>query len=369
VPTLPAEFFRARTPAPTFTFRRTENFFTAQIADTTALFLIKLTKKPGRLEYIEHVSTGGKTPRNFAIDPTGRFLLAANQNSDSIVVFRIDEKSGKLTATGNIGAAVPTPVCLKLIPAFSLETQWIYEAENSSNLDCVFLSLRLLCNPAIAGNRVTGKLTFKDEFNKAANTPVDSAKWTAEIGGAAGATRNCSITRTTSENAYHDGAGSLVIKAIKKDLPLSFKCWYGQCKYTSARLITKGKFDQKYGRFEARIKIPRGQGMWSAFWMLGNNIDAVGWAACGEIDVMENIGREPSIVHGTIHGPGYSGANAIGAPFNLANNKKFADDFHVYATEWTENKIAFYVDGKLYKTITRRICRRASSGFTTIRFL
>jgi beta-glucanase (GH16 family) len=92
--------------------------------------------------------------------------------------------------------------------------------------------------------------------------------------------------------------------------------------------------------------------MWSAFWLLGNNIDTVGWATCGEIDVMENIGREPSTVHGTIHGPGYSGANGIGAPFNLPGNRKFFDDFHVYAAEWTENKIAFYVDGKLFKSIT-----------------
>ncbi len=86
--------------------------------------------------------------------------------------------------------------------------------------------------------------------------------------------------------------------------------------------------------------------------MLGDNIDAVGWANCGEIDVMENIGREPSTVHGTIHGPGYSGANGIGGSYGLPNNQKFADEFHVYAAEWTENKIAFYVDGNLYKTLT-----------------
>lgn len=195
------------------------------------------------------------------------------------------------------------------------------------------------------------KLAFKDEFNKAANAPVDSTKWTAEIGGSGWGNKELQYYTNETENAYHDGRGSLVIKAIKKDLPLSFKCWYGQCRYTSARLITKGKFEQKYGRFEARIKIPGGQGMWSAFWMLGSNIDAVGWAQCGEIDVMENIGREPSTVHGTIHGPGYSGEKAIGAPFDLPNNKKFADDFHVYAVEWSENNIAFYVDGKLYKTI------------------
>lgn len=208
------------------------------------------------------------------------------------------------------------------------------------------------------GNQITaaqvryGKFAFRDEFNKAANTPVDSSKWTAETGGGGWGNQELEYYTNSVENAYHDGQGSLVIKAVKLTAPFTLNCWYGPCQYTSARLITKGNFDRKYGRFEARIKIARGQGMWSAFWMLGNNIDSVGWAQCGEVDVMENIGREPSTVHGTIHGPGYSGANGIGAPFSLTNNQTFADDFHVYAAEWTENKIAFYVDGNLYKTIT-----------------
>ncbi len=210
----------------------------------------------------------------------------------------------------------------------------------------------LFCHSISAAQVSRGKYLFRDEFNKAADTPVDSTKWTAETGGGGWGNEELQYYTNNIENAYHDGAGSLVITAIRKDLPLTFNCWYGQCEYTSARLVTKQKFNRKYGRFEARIKIPRGQGVWSAFWMLGSNIDMVGWSTCGEIDVMENIGREPATVHGTIHGPGYSGANGIGAPFSLLNNQKFADDFHIYATEWTENKIDFYVDGQLYKTIT-----------------
>ena len=94
-------------------------------------------------------------------------------------------------------------------------------------------------------------------------------------------------------------------------------CWYGPCRYTSARLLTKGKFAATYGRFEARLKLPAGQGLWPAFWMLGDNIDAVGWPRSGEIDVMENIGKEPSTVHGTLHGPGYSGAGGIGGAASI----------------------------------------------------
>ncbi len=122
--------------------------------------------------------------------------------------------------------------------------------------------------------------------------------------------------------------------------------------YTSARMQTKGRFSQQYGRLEARIKIPFGQGIWPAFWMLGDDIAKVGWPTCGEIDIMENIGREPGVVHGTIHGPGYSAAKGIGSPFALPQGKKFSDDFHLYAVEWAPQAIRFYVDDSLYATRT-----------------
>ena len=98
------------------------------------------------------------------------------------------------------------------------------------------------------------------------------------------------------------------------------------------------------------MKLPSGQGVWPAFWLLGGDIETVGWPACGEIDAMENIGREPTQVHGTIHGPGYSGANAIGAPYALPGSVRFADDYHIFAVEWEQGEIRWYVDGKLYET-------------------
>jgi beta-glucanase (GH16 family) len=196
------------------------------------------------------------------------------------------------------------------------------------------------------------KMIFNDEFNGPSGSAVDPTKWTAEIGGGGWGNQELQYYTNSTQNAYLDGQGTLVIKALKLEAPLNLSCWYGPCQYTSARLITKGKFEQKYGRFEARIKVPGGQGMWPAFWMLGNNIGSAGWPNCGELDIMENIGREPSIIHGTIHGPGYSGANGLGAPFSLSNNAVFSNDFHIYATEWSANKISFFVDGILYKTIT-----------------
>src|SRR5437660_12528991 len=107
----------------------------------------------------------------------------------------------------------------------------------------------------------------------------------------------------------------------------------------------------RYGRIEARIQIPRGQGLWPAFWMLGDNIPSVGWPGCGEIDIMENIGKEPGRVHGTVHGPGYSGAQGVSSPYDLRAGA-FADTFHVYAIEWEPAAIRWYVDDVLYKTVT-----------------
>jgi beta-glucanase (GH16 family) len=121
--------------------------------------------------------------------------------------------------------------------------------------------------------------------------------------------------------------------------------------YTSARILTKGKFETKYGRLEARIKLPRGKGLWPAFWMLGSNSDTAIWPACGEIDIMEYLGSSPTKIFGTVHGPGYSGGNAITKTYTLQNSR-FDTDFHVFGVEWDENYINFYVDNVLYNQIT-----------------
>jgi beta-glucanase (GH16 family) len=190
-------------------------------------------------------------------------------------------------------------------------------------------------------------LVWSDDFNGANGSSPDSSKWIMETGGGGWGNNELESYTNRATNA-HVQKGKLVISAKKE----SFKGSDGITRpYTSARLKTSGLFDQKYGRFEARIKIPRGQGIWPAFWMLGNNIGTVDWPECGEIDIMENIGKEPDKVHGTIHGPGYSGANGLGDSYTLPSGK-FADNFHIFAVEWEPLAIRFYVDAKLYETRT-----------------
>jgi beta-glucanase (GH16 family) len=189
------------------------------------------------------------------------------------------------------------------------------------------------------------RLVWSDEFEGPAGSAVDSTKWKFDLGNNNG-WGNAELEDYTNrtQNAALDGNGNLVIAARKEAL--------GGQQYTSARLLTQGKATWTYGRFEARIQIPAGQGLWPAFWMLGDNIGTVGWPTCGEVDIMENIGREPALIHGTMHGPGYSGGNGIGGPASLPGNAAYAAAFHVYAVEWEVNSIRWSVDGTQYFATT-----------------
>ena len=204
------------------------------------------------------------------------------------------------------------------------------------------------CPTADAGNPTRWTLVWSDEFDGPSGSPVNSSKWSFDIGGNGWGNKELETYTSRTANSDLEG-GLLVIKALQETFTGPDNITRH---YTSARLLTKNKFNQAYGRFEARIKIPYGQGIWPAFWMLGDNIDTAHWPNCGEIDIMENIGKEPSIVHGTFHGPGYSGGSGITAAYSLANGQKFYHNFHTFAVEWEPNVMRFYVDGLLYKTRT-----------------
>ncbi|MEP7292600.1 MAG: glycoside hydrolase family 16 protein, partial [Chloroflexota bacterium] len=193
------------------------------------------------------------------------------------------------------------------------------------------------------------KLVWADEFDGAAGAPVDDSKWTHEIGGWGWGNNELETYTDSLENSSLDGSGNLAIVA-RADTTGERACHYGVCRYTSARLLTRGKFEFTHGRVESRLKLPYGQGIWPAFWMLGADIEQVGWPQSGEIDIMEYVGKEPRMTYGTLHGPGYSGANAISKPYTI--DKDFADDFHTYAVEWQPNVIRWYVDGDLFHTLT-----------------
>ncbi|MBV8898181.1 MAG: glycoside hydrolase family 16 protein [Acidobacteriaceae bacterium] len=195
---------------------------------------------------------------------------------------------------------------------------------------------------AVAAAAQGQKLIWQDEFDGAAVSPPDGSKWTYDLGGGGWGNQELEVYTNSAENVQLDGDGHLIIRATRT----------ADGAYHSARIKTLGHFSFTYGRAEARMKLPRAQGMWPAFWMLGDNIKDAGWPTSGEIDIMENIGREPNMVHGTIHGPGYSGAKGITSSFTFPEGSLPSDDYHVYAVQWARGKIEFLVDDKVYQTVT-----------------
>ena len=184
-------------------------------------------------------------------------------------------------------------------------------------------------------------LVWSDEFNGPDGSSPDPKKWTYDLGRKGWGNQELECYTNRLQNAHIQG-DNLVITAQKEN----FMCSDGlTSSYTSARLKTQGFFSQAYGRFEARIKIPAGQGMWPAFWMLGDNVTTDGWPKCGEIDIMENIGKEPGTTHVSLHGPGTSvGTTDLTTTYTLPTPEKFSDDFHVFAIEWEPDIVRFYVD-------------------------
>jgi len=188
-------------------------------------------------------------------------------------------------------------------------------------------------------------LSWSDEFDGEAGQLIDASKWTYDIGRGDNGWGNQELQTYTDrpENVSMDGVGNLVITAKRES--------FSGAPFTSARIKTQGLFDQKYGRFEARLKTPFGPGLWPAFWLVGSNITEVNWPQCGEIDIMELRGQQPNIINGTVHGPGYSAGGAIGGSYGLPDSR-FDAAFHVFAVEWGEDFIEFFVDDFLYKRIT-----------------
>jgi len=215
------------------------------------------------------------------------------------------------------------------------------------------LTVLLAAASARSQNTSGWKLVWSDEFNGAAGTAPDPANWNYDLGGGGWGNGELETYTNSPNNVFQDGSGNLVIRAIRD----------AAGGYTSARLQTGNPgastrttdLSWQYGRVEARIKLPFGKGVWPAFWMLGEDIATVSWPACGEVDIMENFGtfnNNVSVNNGTAHGPGYSGAGGIGKAYTLPFGEKVADDFHVYAVEWSQDSVEWFVDGASFHRIT-----------------
>ena len=259
-------------------------------------------------------------------------------------VLQAGQKSG--TGTYAISRTFPIGQDWSDVPGLNF---WYYG--RNSNKD---IGIGLDNNLAPLSNPSNWKLVWSDEFNSKAGTAPNASTWGREVGDG---TVNGIPGWGNSELEYYtdgtndvatDGQGNLKITA--KEADGSLICYYGPCEYTSARLLTKNRFEVAYGRIEARIKVPEGAGLWPAFWMLGTDIDQVDWPQTGEIDIMEFVGRVPTKVFGTLHGPGYSGGQSYGDTYDL--QEPVGDRYHVFSVEWQPDKIVWYIDGIQYFAAT-----------------
>lgn len=232
----------------------------------------------------------------------------------------------------------------------------------SSRVGWVFLlSATFACagnTPSTLPTATDGEWTqvWSDEFEGPAGARIDGAKWSHDLadGCAAGicgwGNNEKEYYTDRADNIALDGSGHLRIVARVAQPGLT--CYYGPCRYTSAKITTRGKMTAAPGRVEARIKLPVGQGLWPAFWMLGSSFPATPWPQCGELDILENRGSATSGMSSAIHGPGYSGNTPFVRGYTLPQGG-FSDDFHIFRVEWDSARVSFFVDETPHYSVTR----------------
>lgn len=210
--------------------------------------------------------------------------------------------------------------------------------------------------PPQAAPQGAWRLVWSDEFQGAAGAPIAGGRWTFDLGDGCGS-GNCGWGNQekqwyTSDPANASLTGDGMLAIVARRASAGSTCYYGPCRYTSAKVKTSGRRSVRHGRVEARIRLPAGQGLWPAFWMLGDDIASVGWPASGELDIMEHHGSMPGNVSSAMHGPGYNGDAAIWRAYTPAG-ANFTTGFHVYAVEWDSSAVHFFVDEVEHFAVTR----------------
>jgi beta-glucanase (GH16 family) len=211
-----------------------------------------------------------------------------------------------------------------------------------------FLAALLAAAP-LAAQESGQRLVWSDEFNQPLGSSPDAAKWVFALGHGGDGWGNHELEEYTASPA---NCSVVADPAAEDGHALAIRAIHSSAGYTSARMHTQGKFAAEYGFIAARMRLPKGRGIWPAFWMLGSSFPKVEWPACGEIDVMENLGHLTHRVYGTVHGPGYSGGKGIQGVYDLPGAAGLDEAYHVYAVLWRPGRIEWSLDGHVYSTVT-----------------
>lgn len=261
---------------------------------------------------------------NPSTDGSGNVLFTATANNAATYDYELGDGTIKTTTTGTLNYQYT----LVGTNTFTVNVT----AKSTSGL-----SIKKTVQVTIEVKPQTTGLIWADEFDT--DGAPNSAKWGYETGAGGWGNNELQYYTNRTENAVVKD-GVLKINAIKEN--------YNGSPYTSARLVSKGKFAFTYGKVEVRAKVPAGVGTWPAIWMLGSNINTTPWPGCGEIDIMEHLGRDLNNIYGTLHYPGRSGSTADGSTLKISNA---TTEFHVYTLDWSATTIKISVDGKTVHTV------------------
>lgn len=262
---------------------------------------------------------------NASTDGSGNVAFTASANNAATY----DYELGDGTIKTNTNGSITYQYTLQGTNTFTVSVT----AKSSSGL-----TLKKSIQVTVTVKPQTTGLIWSDEFDT--DGAPDPTKWGYDIGAGGWGNNELEYYTNRSSNVIVQG-GVLKITAKKED--------YNGSTYTSARILSKNKFAFTYGRVEVRAKLPAGVGTWPAIWMLGSNIDTTPWPGCGEIDIMEHLGRDLNNIYSTLHYPGHSGANADGGTRMIANA---TTDFHVYSLDWSPTLIKISVDGQIVHSVT-----------------
>lgn len=286
------------------------------------------------LNVLNSCGKGGDTPAPVETAPSNLTLNATvSADNTGNVTFKASATNGSVY-TFDLGNGVNNIVSTTGEISYKYSTTGIYTV----TVVAKSASGKTISKTADVNVTVVLSLVWSDEFD-VPGAP-NANKWGYDLGAGGWGNNEIQYYTNRTDNAYVSG-GTLKIVAKKEA--------YQGSGYTSARLLSKGKYSFKYGKVEARAKLPAGVGTWPAIWMLGDNISTVNWPACGEIDIMEHVGKSLNTIYGTLHYPARYGGNADGKT-TVINN--VTTEFHKYGMEWNESNIKFYVDDVLFFTFT-----------------
>ena len=267
----------------------------------------------------------GQNIDNLNGDGSGVISCSASATDAINYEFRFGNGEVVESASGNVEFTYTTP-------GLNNYTVYVYAFSETDNYVVDFQSVSVYVN-----DDTSAGLIWSEEFNETG--AVNNNNWTHEIGNGEwgwGNGESQYYTNRLDNSKVEDG----VLKITAKT-----EAYQGH-NYTSARLISRNKFEFQYGRVDIRAKLPEGQGTWPALWMLGANHTSVGWPECGEIDIMEHWGHNPTVVAGSIHTPYSHGDTWTNGHVNVSD----FNEFHIYSINWTSEKIQFFIDDNLYYT-------------------